>query len=96
MTEILAAVIGALGVIIVAIVGAVGASKLGVGTNQEKLVATLKDLITAQDHKIDELTQDKNDAALRINTLENKVKELETLTVNQARMIDRLQQGTVK
>lgn len=90
-TEVIAAFIGAIGVVLVAIIGAIGASKLGIGTNQEKLVQTLKDLITGQDKKIAELNHENALASQRIRSLEIKVKELEELTVDQAQLIHKLQ-----
>jgi hypothetical protein len=93
MTEVIAAFIGAIGVVLVAIIGAVGAAKLGVGTSQEKLVATLKELIAAQDQKIDDLKKEKESDNRRIGTLEEKVRDLEKLTISQARTIDNLTKG---
>lgn len=90
MVEIIAAIIGAFAVVLVALIGAIVAVKLGIGTSQEKLVSTLKDLITAQDNKIGELEEAKKQNLLRIQELESRVGELESLTIKYALIIEEL------
>jgi hypothetical protein len=90
VTEIIAAAFGALGVIIVSLIGLYGAKRLNIGPNQEKLVVTLKDLIDAQNLKITVLEKQRVEDAERIHTLEKRVEELQVLTVTQAIEINRL------
>jgi Tfp pilus assembly protein PilN len=90
METILAAALGAFGLIGVALIGLYGARKIGIGKNQEVLVATLKDLIEAQNQKIKILEEQRNQDRKRIEALEHKVEELTHLTVYQALEIDRL------
>jgi hypothetical protein len=90
MPEIVAAAFAAGATVIVALFGILGAKRLGIGTQQDKLVSTLKDLVEAQTQKIlvlEEASQhDKNSIA----ALEVRVDELEQLTVRQAEVIDSL------
>lgn len=89
-TGILAALIGTIGGIVITIAGLVGANKAGIGKTQEKLVASLKDLVDIQTKKIDTLETSIGDANIKIDKLQSRVKELETLTISQATEIDNL------
>ncbi len=90
MEQIVSSAIGALSVVVVAFVGLFAAKWAGIGTNQEKLVATLKELLEAQTQKIDQLEEEHKENQTRIQTLEAKVEELEALTITQALEIERL------
>jgi hypothetical protein len=87
---IIAAALGALGLIIVSLIGLYGARKIGIGQNQERLVNTLKDLIEAQNKKILALEQTRDEDRGRIEVLERRVAELSALTVSQALEIEHL------
>lgn len=95
VTQIIAAALGAVGVIGVALIGLYGAQKLGIGQSQEKLVATLKQLVEAQERRIAELEKEHRIDAERIQKLEVQVGELTALTVTQALEIKQLRQGGV-
>lgn len=90
ISQIIAAALGAFGVIIVALIGLYGAQRLGIGQNQERLVATLKALLEAQDKRIEELEKERASDIARIQKLETQVKELTELTVAQALELEKL------
>lgn len=77
-------VIGTISAVFLAILGLWGAKKFKIGSAQEKLVETLRDLIEAQDRKIKELTDALEKANARIAILEAEVNDLKGLTVEQA------------
>lgn len=93
ISQIIAAALGAFGVIVVALIGLYGAQRLGIGQNQEKLVATLKQLLEAQDKRIQELEKERKEDTQRILQLEERVKELEKLTVAQALELEQFRKG---
>lgn len=84
MNEFASAALGVLGTIVVALIGLYGSKKLKIGTNQEKLVQVLKDLVEAQNKKIEDLEAQIQIDANRILALESKVRELTETTVGQA------------
>lgn len=84
METIIVAALQAGALIIVALFGLYGARKLGIGQNQEKLVSTLKELIDAQNLKIEELEKNRTEDRERIEKLEAEVKDLKDLTIEQA------------
>jgi hypothetical protein len=90
MPEIVAAALAAGATVIVALLGVLGARKLGIGTQQDKLVATLKDLVEAQEQKITVLEAASLIDKQRIAALEKRLDELEQLTIRQAQIIDSL------
>jgi len=90
MPEIVAAALAAGATVIVALFGVLGARKLGIGTQQEKLVSTLKDLLEIQNQKIAVLETASVIDKQRIAVLEKRVDELEQLTIRQAQVIDSL------
>ena len=90
MQEIVSAALAAGTTVIVALLGVLGARRLGIGTQQDKLVATLKDLIEAQTQKISVLEAASLVDKQRIASLERRVDELEQLTIRQAQVIDTL------
>lgn len=90
---ILSAIIGALGLVVVSLIGLWGAKKLHIGESQDRLVATLKDLIEAQNQKIEEMEQERAEDRERITKLEKRVVELEDLTVSQALELKRFRES---
>lgn len=93
MEQILSSFIAAFSVILVALISTFAAKRVGLGQSQEKLVSTLKELIEIQNNKIKHLEIEQSQYIKRIQTLEQKVDDLTTLTVNQALEIERLRQG---
>ena len=90
MTEIIAAVAGILGTIIVSIFTYFMARRAGIGPYQDTLVSKLKDLVDLQTNEIKELKDDKTLLEARVKELEEKVENLEDLTVKQALLINQL------
>jgi flagellar motility protein MotE (MotC chaperone) len=90
MPDVASAAVAAGATVIVAIIGVLGAKRLGIGVSQEKLVATLKDLLEAQTQKITLLEEASIVDKQRIASLEKRVDELEQLTIRQAQIIDSL------
>jgi hypothetical protein len=90
MGEIVAALLGMSGAILVALIGVWGARKFGIGVQQEKLVSTLKDLVAAQTLQIQALEKGRTEDKLVIDGLIKRVDDLEALTVFQANEIKRL------
>lgn len=85
--DVIAAIIASIGGITVALVGVLGARKLGIGSSQEKLIATLNDLVEANEKKIKELEAQIAMYQQKILELETKIEELERATVDQALQI---------
>lgn len=79
--DILAILAGAITSIIVTVFGFITANKLGVGTSQLQLVSTLKDLVSAQSTRIEQLEEENKLKDDRITDLEAKVQELEKVVL---------------
>lgn len=60
------------------------------GEDQDKLVATLKDIVTAQDLRIKQLEEQAEENRQELDTLHKEVNELRALTVQQALVIKKL------
>jgi Na+/glutamate symporter len=90
VTEVFVAIIGIIGIIISGIVSWWGAKRYKIGPNQERLVATLKDLVAAQQLRIEELERQAELNKAHIAELTKKVATLEALTVSQALIIKQL------
>lgn len=82
--EIVIALIGSLGAILIAVIGLYGSSRLGIGTNQEKLVHTLTEIVEAQEKKIEQLEAYIMERDKIIDTLQKRVDELDALTIAQS------------
>ncbi len=87
MSEIIAGVIGLLSSVVVSVISFYGARKLGIGAPQAALVATYKDLTTAQDSRIEQLESDNVLKDKEIESLKVRVAELEKVVLNQARQL---------
>lgn len=79
--DVFAIVAGGVTSLIVTVIGFITANKLGVGTSQLQLVSTLKDLVSAQSTRIEQLEEEGKDKDERIASLESKVEELEKIVV---------------
>lgn len=90
MTEIIAAVAGIIGTIIVSVFTYFMARRAGIGPYQDTLVGKLKTLVDVQEKEITALKEDKSLLEDRVSDLEKRVEELEQLTIAQALVIDRL------
>ena len=90
MTEIIAAVAGIIGTIIVSVFTYLMARRAGIGPYQDTLVTKLKDLVDIQAQEIDGLKTENSNLKARVSELEQKVEDLRELTVNQASLIDSL------
>lgn len=90
MTELIAAIAGILGTIIVSIFTYFMARRAGIGPYQDTLVSKLKDLVDLQANEIKDLKEDKVLLEARVKDLEKKVDDLENLTVRQALKINEL------
>jgi len=89
--EIVVALIGTLGALLIAAIGLYGASRLGIGVNQAKLTQTLTEIVEAQEKKmaqmeeyILELGKINESLKIRIEQLETLKIALEALTVAQS------------
>lgn len=80
--DVFAILAGGITSLIVTVVGFITANKLGVGTSQLQLVSTLKDLVSAQSTRIEQLEEEGKIKDERIAHLEDKVKELEKVVIN--------------
>lgn len=96
MNEVISAGLAVVGTILVALISVYGARRAGIGQTQEKLVSSLRELVEAQDKKIDLLEKDSLAKDARIEALENEVAELKRLTIRQARIITKLARGKGK
>lgn len=90
MTEIIAAIAGILGTIIVSIFTYFMARRAGIGPYQDTLVSKLKDLVDIQSDEINSLKTENGVLRTEVNSLKTRVDELEALTVEQAIVIQRL------
>jgi len=84
-----ASVLNAASYVLVAILGLIGGRRL-VGPNQDRLIDTLKDLVETQELKITSLEKESKIQEKKISYLEKQVLELKTLTIFQAKEIERL------
>lgn len=90
MVEISTGILALISSVTVALLGFWGAKKFKIGPNQEKLVATLKDIVAAQETRIEQLESLLTQQSQEIATLRSEVAQLRALTVEQALMITRL------
>jgi len=88
--EIVVALIGTLGALLIATIGLYGSSRLGIGANQEKLVQTLTEIVDAQEKKMAQLEEYIKERDKIIDALRVRVDELETLTVAQSHKLKEL------
>lgn len=96
MTEIIAAIAGIVGTIIVSGFTYFMARRAGIGPYQDTLVSKLKDLVDIQEDEISSLKTDIINLKTRVTDLESKKEDLEALTVRQALVIDRLNATRVR
>jgi hypothetical protein len=89
MEVVIAAALNAVSYIVIAVLGIVGGRRL-VGPNQDKLIATLKDLVDVQEAKIKTLEEGNKIRDEKISSLDKQVIELKALTIFQAKEIERL------
>jgi hypothetical protein len=82
--EIIIAVIGLSGTIILSLIGLYGARKYNIGPNQEKLVSTLKDIVQSQELRIEQLEEQAKENKALVSQLQKDVDKLSKLTVQQA------------
>lgn len=90
MTEIIAAVAGIIGTVIVSAFTYFMARRAGIGPYQDTIVSKLKTLVELQEGEIKSLKLENSLLNDRVSELEKKVEELEELTVRQAIVIDKL------
>ena len=90
MNEVISAALGVLGTVVVALISVYGARKAGIGQTQERLVANLRELVEAQEKKIDLLEAASLEREQRVKALETEVAELKRLTIRQAKIITKL------
>jgi hypothetical protein len=90
MTEIIAAIAGILGTIIVSVFTYFMARRAGIGPYQDTLVSKLKDLVELQSGEISTLKTQNGVLLSEVTDLKKRVDELEALTVEQALLISRL------
>lgn len=90
MTEIIAAIAGILGTIIVSVFTYFMARRAGIGPYQDTLVSKLKDLVDLQSTEISTLKTENGVLKAEVENLKKRVDELEALTVDQAIIISRL------
>lgn len=91
MSEIAVAVIAGIVTLILSLIGLYSAKRYNIGPNQEKLVVTLKDLVAAQQIRIDILETAGADNAKHIKELQVEVNRLTRLTIAQALKINDLE-----
>src|SRR5688572_11629035 len=90
MTEIIAAIAGIIGTIVVSIFTYFMARRAGIGPYQDTLVSKLKDLVELQQNEISSLNVKNEQLDKQLTELKIRVDELEDLTVKQAVIINRL------
>lgn len=90
MNDLAGAIVGAIGTLFVAIISYFTAKRVGIGPFQDTLVSTLKSLVEAQEKEITTVKNENTSLRAEIDGLKKRVDDLETLTINQARLIDSL------
>lgn len=90
MEIVLAAIVGAISTVILALIGVYGAKRAGLGTTQERLITDQKNIIDTQDINIKILKDQVAKQEARVQILEVKVQELTDLTIKQALLIKTL------
>lgn len=90
MTELIAAIAGIIGTVIVSMFTYFMARRAGIGPYQDTLVSKLKDLVELQTQEIAGLKSENGLLKVRIEDLEKRVEELGELTINQAIIISKL------
>lgn len=90
MEIIIAAGLGALATIVVALIGLFGARKAGIGTTQDRLIVNLQGLVQSQEKRITVLVSEATDRDRRMDSLEQEVANLRDLTITQALTIKKL------
>lgn len=92
---VLIAIISAVTTLLVAVITVFGAKKLpkrlGLSSNQNELVKTLKDIVEAQNIKIEILEQNKKDSDIKMESSVQRIEDLEQLTISQAKKISSLE-----
>lgn len=91
MLEIVVAIAGILGPVLVALLGLWGARKYKIGPFQDKLVETLKDTVDAQETRIQQLETLVDSQTEKINYLNSEVARLTKLTISQLIRIQELE-----
>lgn len=77
--------------LVVALIGLWGARKYNIGPNQEKLVMTLKDIVAAQNIRIEQLENQASTNASLIKDMQLQIDKLTKLTITQALKISDLE-----
>ena len=90
MTELIAAIAGIIGTVIVSMFTYFMARRAGIGPYQDTLVSKLKDLVELQSSEITTLKAENGEFRKEVEELKVRVDELEALTVEQALIISRL------
>jgi hypothetical protein len=91
MSEIIVAIIAGLFTLALAGFGLLGARKYNIGPNQDKLVSTLKDLVAAQQIRIEQLENQSLESSRQVEALRTEVGKLTALTIKQALKISELE-----
>lgn len=94
--DVFAILAGGITSLIVTVIGFITANKLGVGTSQLQLVSTLKDLVSAQTTRIEQLEEENRQKDNRIASLEEKVEELEKIVIQLNLKLSRKRETAVK
>lgn len=90
MTEIVAAIAGIIGTVIVSFFTYLMARRAGIGPYQDTLVSKLKDLVDLQAKEIEGLQKENSLLKERVDSLEARIDELKELTISQALIINEL------
>jgi hypothetical protein len=90
MTELIAAIAGIIGTVIISVFTYLMARRAGIGPYQDTLVSKLKDLVDLQTKEITGLKEQNTLLQERVEELEKRVEELGELTINQAIIISKL------
>jgi hypothetical protein len=91
LSEIIVAVIAGMITLIISLLGIYSAKRYNIGPNQEKLVVTLKDLVAAQQIRIDQLEGLVEEHGKQVTMLQVEVQRLTKLTISQALKISDLE-----
>lgn len=93
--EIAVAAIAGIVTLIVTILGMIGAKRYGMGPNQEQAIMTYKEVINAQNLRMDQLEEENKSCKDEIKELRSQVDKLTQLTIRQALRITELE-GRIK